>query len=62
MRPRNPRIAPPKKSSYVLRGGPLDGKQVRLTTPSTLRFTLHGQTGRYAQKGASYATLRWQPE
>lgn len=32
---------------YELAGGPLDGKRLRLTSPSTGVLTLHGETGRY---------------
>lgn len=32
---------------YALKGGPLDGKQLSLTSPSTGVLTLHGETGRY---------------
>lgn len=36
-----------KKTAYVMTGGPLDGQTLYLSSPGTLSFSLHGQTGHY---------------
>lgn len=44
-----------KKQLFRCHGGPLDRCELILTSPGTLTFTLHGQTGRYD------ASMRWVP-
>lgn len=36
-----------KKTAYVMKGGPMDGRTLYLSSPGTLSFSLHGQTGHY---------------
>lgn len=36
-----------KKIAYVMKGGPMDGQTLYLSSPGTLSFSLHGQTGHY---------------
>lgn len=36
-----------KKTAYVMEGGPMDGQTLYLSSPGTLSFSLHGQTGHY---------------
>ena len=36
-----------KKYGYKCHGGPYSGKELKLTTPSTLPFSCNGKKGRY---------------
>lgn len=36
-----------KKIAYVMKGGPMDGQTLYLSSSGTLSFSLHGQTGHY---------------
>ena len=39
-----------KDKEYMLKGGPLNGKIITLSTPGTVVFRLHGQKGRYNEE------------
>ncbi len=42
-------------NTYILNGGPFDGKRVRMESPGTLTFTCNGMTGRYNRENV------WEP-
>ena len=41
------KIPPTRKSKFRCYGGPLDGLHLYLETPSTVKFTMGKETGRY---------------
>ena len=55
---RKPKCPATKKSIYILHGGPYAGKQIPLTTPSTIVFEVDGMKGRYRPASMVYPSNR----